>query len=91
MFSIFHFVVHCAVARLRTTSERLGAAAAYTTVYAGDKSSISHCLFCGVNAAVAPNRQLAEGIFSELSAFHYPFEIVRHFRDTITATFLSSG
>jgi len=41
---------------LRITSERLGAAAAYTTVYAGDKRSITHCLFCGRTAAVAPNR-----------------------------------
>jgi len=44
--------------RLPLTSERLGAAAAYTTVYAGDKRSFSHCLFRGVTAAVAPNRQL---------------------------------
>jgi len=49
--------------RLHTTSERLGAAAAYTTVYAGYKRSFSHCLFRGVSAAVAPNRQLAAGIF----------------------------
>jgi len=45
---------------LRLTSERLGAAAAYTTVYAGYYLSFPHCLFRGVTAAVAPNRQLAE-------------------------------
>ena len=44
---------------LRITSQRLGAAAACTAVYAGDKRSISHCLFCGATAAVAPNRILA--------------------------------
>jgi len=38
------------------------AEAASTTVYAGDKRSISHKLFCGVTAAVAPNRQLCAGI-----------------------------
>ncbi|MCL2074655.1 MAG: hypothetical protein FWH18_12085 [Marinilabiliaceae bacterium] len=43
-----------------TTSERLGAAAAYTNISAGDYISILHCLFCGATAAVAPNRQLAE-------------------------------
>ena len=57
--SCFYFYVDRALARLHLTSERLGAAAAYTTVYAGDKRSSSHCLFRGVNAAVAPNRQLA--------------------------------
>ena len=50
--------------RWHTTSERLGAAAASTTVYAGDKRSISHCLFRGATAAVAPNRQLGAGILS---------------------------
>ena len=48
------FSVQCslddAFAALPTTSERLGAAAAYTTVHAGDKRSFSHCLFCGVTA-----------------------------------------
>ena len=40
---------------LQPTSERLGAAAAYTTVYAGYKRSIFHCFFCGRTAALAPN------------------------------------
>ena len=56
--SIFYFVLHRALARLHLTSQRLGAVAAYTTVYAGYKRSISHCLFRGISAAVAPNRQL---------------------------------
>ena len=51
-------------AKLPITSERLGAAAASTTVHAGYKRSFSHCLFCGRTAAVAPNRQLAAGIFT---------------------------
>ena len=46
---------------LSTTSERLGAAAASTTVHAGYYLSISHCLFCGVTAAVAPPRSSTEG------------------------------
>jgi len=49
-------------AALPLTSERLGAAAAYTTVDAGYYLSFSHCLFCGTTAAVAPNRQLCAGI-----------------------------
>jgi hypothetical protein len=44
---------------LRTTEERLCAAAASTTVPAGYKLSISHCLSCGLPAAVAQNRTLA--------------------------------
>ena len=48
---------------LCTTSQRLGAAAAFTTVHASYKRSILHCLFCGVTAAVAPNRQLAAVLF----------------------------
>ena len=39
-----------------------GEAAASTTFVAGDKRSISHYLFCGVTAAVAPNRSLGAGI-----------------------------
>jgi len=58
MFLVSLSVSRCTVPKLLLTSERLGAAAAYTTVYAGDKRSFSHCLFCGATAAVAPNRQL---------------------------------
>ena len=54
------------VARLRLTSERLGAAAASTTISAGYYLSFSHCLFCGATAAVAPNRQLAVRPFMSL-------------------------
>ena len=58
------------VRRLHLTSERLGAAAASTAVYAGYKRSFSHCLFCGVTAAVAPNRQLAAAeLVAHLSFF----------------------
>ena len=67
LVSIFYFVLHRALARLHLTSERLGAAAAYTAVHAGDKRSFTHCLFRGVTAAVAPNRQLAVSAFCPLS------------------------
>jgi hypothetical protein len=50
------------LARLHTTSQRLGAAAASTNVYAGYKISITHGTFRGVTAAVAPNRKLYAGI-----------------------------
>jgi len=43
----------------------LAAAAASTTVPAGDKSSITHYRFCGVTAAVAPNRTVARWHSSE--------------------------
>jgi len=46
----------------------LGAAAAFNAVYAGYYLSISYCLFRGVTAAVAPNRQLYAGIFTILSS-----------------------
>jgi hypothetical protein len=49
---------------LPATSRRLGEAAASTTFHAGDKRSISHYLFRGATAAVAPNRKLAAGILS---------------------------
>ena len=54
---------------LRATFWRLGAAAASTTVHAGYKRSILHCLFCGHTAAVAPNRQLNK----TFGSFHIPF------------------
>jgi hypothetical protein len=62
---VFNFLgsFHRTVARLRTTSQRLGAAAASTNVYAGCKISITHGIFRGVTAAVAPNRKLYAGIF----------------------------
>ena len=44
--------------QLRISFERLGAVAASTTVDAGYKRSISHCLCCGAIAVIAPNRQL---------------------------------
>ena len=56
---------HCPLALsadLRATWWRLGAAAASTTLRAGDKRSITHKNFCGVTAAVAPNRSLSAGI-----------------------------
>jgi len=66
LLSIVQFstlLFHCTVAHaLLITFWRLGAAAASTAVYAGDKRSSLHCLFCGVTAAVAPNRQLSAGI-----------------------------
>jgi len=49
---------------LHITSERLGVAAASTTVHAGDKRSCPHFLFYGATAAVAPNRQLSAGILA---------------------------
>ena len=56
----FNFFTAFSTARrcLQPTSERLGAAAAYTTVHAGYKRSFSHCLFRGVTAAITPNRPL---------------------------------
>ena len=50
---------HCRFTRLQLTSERLGAVAASTTVPAGYSLSNLHCRFCGVNAAITPNRPLA--------------------------------
>ena len=58
-----------ALSGLHTTSERLGAAAASTTVYAGYYLSFSHCLFRRVTAAVAPNRQLCVRHSSESVVF----------------------
>jgi len=46
----------CAARHIRTTERRLGEAAASTTVHAGHKRSSLHYTFCGVTAAVAPNR-----------------------------------
>ena len=60
--SIFHFVVHHALARLHLTSERLGAGGGYETVHAGHKRSCSHCIFRGDTPPLAPNRQLCAGI-----------------------------
>jgi hypothetical protein len=57
----FNFLLHCPTAlspRLRATSQRLGAVAASTNVYAGYKVSIMHGIFRGVTAAIAPNRKL---------------------------------
>jgi hypothetical protein len=48
--------------RLHLTWRRLGAAAADTKRSAGYFLSCSHETFCGVTAAVAPNRLLAAGI-----------------------------
>jgi len=53
-FSILYDVLTA----FQPTSRRLGEAAASTAVYAGYKRSFSHCLFRGVSAAVAPNRQV---------------------------------
>ena len=61
-----------AFAALQPRSERLGAAAAYTAVHAGDKLLSSHCLFLGVNAAVAPNRQLCVRPFTSLGTEKLP-------------------
>ena len=44
--------------RLTYNDQRLGAAAADTKRYAGYCRSCSHVIFCGVTAAVAPNRPL---------------------------------
>jgi len=75
-FSSYHYVVglyfplesryfvYNALATLQPTSERLGTAATFTTVHAGYKRSFSHCRFCGITAAVAPNRQLYAGLYS---------------------------
>jgi len=49
---------------LRATGRRLGAAAAYTIVYAGYYRSNPPQTFCGVTAAVAPNRLLGAGHLS---------------------------
>jgi len=43
---------------------RIGAAAASTTVHAGHYRSNPPQTFCGVTAAVAPNRMLYAGIFN---------------------------
>jgi len=60
----FHRIfLRCVARALPLTGWRLGEAAASTTFVAGDKHSIPHYLFCGVTAAVAPNRSLGAGIF----------------------------
>jgi len=81
LLNTFSFL-YCAFAALLLTSERLGAAAAYTTVYAGDKRSITHCLFRGVSAAVAPNRQLAVSAFSNFFIIEFQFPLVNNFSTT---------
>jgi hypothetical protein len=48
---------HCAA--LLLTGRRLGAGGASTTFVADDKRSITHKIFCGVTAPLAPNRLLA--------------------------------
>ena len=71
---IFKLPLHCRqrFRRLPLTGRRLGAAAASTTLRAGDKRSIPHKNFRGVTAAVAPNRLLAAGILSFLLIL-FPF------------------
>jgi hypothetical protein len=59
----FYGFVNRALTHLQPTTQRLGAAAASTNVYAGYKVSITHDIFRGVTAAVEPNRKLAAGIF----------------------------
>jgi len=49
---------------LPTTWWRLGVVAAYTELPAGYKLSNSHCRFCGLPAAITPNRSLCAGILS---------------------------
>jgi hypothetical protein len=58
----FRCLLHCRP-HLLLTSQRLGEVAAPTNVYAGYKISITHFLFRGVTAAIAPNRKLCAGIF----------------------------
>jgi hypothetical protein len=67
-------VSDCTVACLQVTTQRLGEAAASTTFYAGHKLSISHFLFRGATAAVAPNRKLSAGI-RECCRFRFIFEV----------------
>jgi hypothetical protein len=55
-----------ALAGLRTTTQRLGEAAASTAISAAHGNSISHDKFMRVTAAVAPNRKLAAGDLSVL-------------------------
>ena len=50
------------IAATALTWRRLGAAAAFTKRSAGYFRSCSHVTFCGVTAAVAPNRSLAAGV-----------------------------
>ena len=47
---------------LQPTGWRLGAAAASTTFVAGDYFSISHNIFCGTTAPVAPNRTVGRSV-----------------------------
>jgi hypothetical protein len=56
---------------LQITPQRLGEAAAYTNFHAGDRRSISHYLFRGATAAVAPNRKLHAGILSLIRDVFY--------------------
>ena len=61
---------------LPTTGGRLGAAAAFTKRSAGNFRSCSHGTFCGVTAAVAPNRSLCVVFlfhcFNNSTIFGYP-------------------
>jgi len=61
-------VLHCRqrFRRLPLTGWRLGAGGASTKFQAGDKRSISHKIFCGTTAPLAPNRSLAA---AELPSF----------------------
>jgi len=60
--------------RLQPTERRLGEAAASTNGYAGYYRSNPPQTFCGVTAAVAPNRVLAAGIFVHLRLLSIVFK-----------------
>jgi len=81
---------HCTFRRLRLTGWRLGAGGASTKFPAGDKRSISHKIFCGTIAPLAPNRLLAAGILakvlslSDCTQFSGQFPFPLHFRAALT-------
>ena len=77
----FRFYCHCyatLLPALRATSQRLGVVAAPTELPAGYKLPNLHCRFCGVTAAITPNRTLEAVLFCFLIFFksHFQFSII---------------
>ena len=63
MFTVDAADVTIGAAKVAVDTAKDAVDTAMIAVDAGDKCSISHCLFCGGTAAVAPNRMLHAGIF----------------------------
>jgi succinate dehydrogenase/fumarate reductase cytochrome b subunit len=70
-FSVSLVLLHHALAGLRTTTQRLGAAAVSSERYAAHKYSNFHSKFMRASAAVAPNRKLCAVICLSVAGKNY--------------------